>query len=185
MVCFSYVGYLPAKKEKEGENPWISEAQSDLERKKRPSKASGARKKETYGLKPSRYVGMVFRYPSCPPRWARTPSPYSMLAKKYRLPIQLFPHTRLRTLRNQYFIAKVTPNSLAYSRFGVLVSKKVAKNATERNKLRRQVFRFVRANAFGAQKTPFRDILIILSPASAALPLGSFKDSLKEILLQL
>lgn len=108
-----------------------------------------------------------------------------MLAKKYRLPIQLFPHTRLHTLRNQYFTVKVTANSLAYSRFGVLVSKKVAKNATERNKFRRRVFQFVRTNAFGAQKTPFRDILIILSPAAATLPAESFKSSLKEILLQI
>ena len=63
-----------------------------------------------------------------------------MLAKKYRLPVQIALQKRYRSLKSPYFLVKVLPNEAGYSRFGVVVSKKTAKKAVDRNRLKRAVY---------------------------------------------
>lgn len=104
-----------------------------------------------------------------------------MLSKKYRLPIQFFPRVKLRTVRTAHMSVKITPNALPYPRFGVLVSTKVAKNATKRNALRRSVFNFLRTGGFEKKRRFSYDVLIILSPAAAMLTRELFVDSLREV----
>lgn len=63
-----------------------------------------------------------------------------MLAKKYRLPIQSVLNKSGRSFKGRCFLFKVFPSKMDFNRFGVIISKKVAKRATERNRLKRIVF---------------------------------------------
>lgn len=105
-----------------------------------------------------------------------------MLSKKYRLPIQFFPRTKLRTLRNSHFSVKIAQNGLAHARFGVLVSAKAAKSAAKRNELRRRVFNFLRAEGFERRRGFSYDVLVILSPSAEGLTKELFIGSLREVL---
>lgn len=59
-----------------------------------------------------------------------------MLARQFRLTT---PHTSwLKTLRTPLFTLKIAQTSNDVSRFGFVVSKKIDKNATVRNSLRRK-----------------------------------------------
>ena len=63
-----------------------------------------------------------------------------MLRKSSRVPVGKFPRSAKATSRGKFFVMKTSTNSLAYSRVGVVVGKSVAKNAVERNKIKREVF---------------------------------------------
>lgn len=88
-----------------------------------------------------------------------------MLAKKNRLPVQEALTRVGRTVRRPAFTVKIFSAENAYSRFGVVVGKRVAKTAAHRNKIRRRAF-------FAIERTflawPVADYLIIAHPASAA-----------------
>jgi ribonuclease P protein component len=59
-----------------------------------------------------------------------------MLKRIYRLPAS----TRLnlaRTYSDPLFVLKIAPNSLSYSRFGFIISKKVTPLAVDRNRSKR------------------------------------------------
>ncbi|MDP3991739.1 MAG: ribonuclease P protein component [Candidatus Colwellbacteria bacterium] len=63
-----------------------------------------------------------------------------MLAKKLRLPVNTFP-ARVKILyRGRLFTLKTSPNHLSYNRIGLIITKKSASYATQRNRLRRKVF---------------------------------------------
>lgn len=103
-----------------------------------------------------------------------------MLAKKYRLPIHLFRRSRPKTFRGDYFTFKIFESNLPYSRAGVLVSKKVSKKATRRNKIKRAILRFVRAFIHGEkEKRAAMDILIIVSPSALGLREEEFLAELR------
>lgn len=103
-----------------------------------------------------------------------------MLAKKYRLPIQIFIGKKSKSLKTPYFLLKIFSlgDRRPYSRFGVIISKKVAKKAVERNLLKRKIFNFLR-EAKG--KLPIAEYLIIVLPAVSKLN----KDNLREELAKL
>lgn len=82
-----------------------------------------------------------------------------MLAKKFRLPIQTVIGKKGKILKDSYFLLNVMPNCLLYSRYGIVVSKKVSAKATERNRIKRIIF-----SALNPKKIPPRDFLIIVSP---------------------
>mgnify|MGYP001598962116 CR=1 FL=1 len=65
-----------------------------------------------------------------------------MLAKKYRLPIQEFVGKAGQSRKGRHFLLKIFNPNNVYSRFGVVISKKVAVKATTRNRIRRIVFDF-------------------------------------------
>jgi len=59
-----------------------------------------------------------------------------MLPRQYRLPASV----RLKnstTFASPYFLVKIAPNDLSYSRFGFIIGKAVAKQAVHRNRARR------------------------------------------------
>ena len=64
-----------------------------------------------------------------------------MLAKQYRITDSEFSRftKRARYLRNDIFLVRYSPNRKDYSQFAVVVSTKVSKLATLRNRLRRVV----------------------------------------------
>lgn len=63
-----------------------------------------------------------------------------MLAKKYRLPIQSVLSKKGVTRKGRYFLVKVFPAVTTHSRVGVVVSAKVAAQATTRNNLKRRIY---------------------------------------------
>ena len=101
-----------------------------------------------------------------------------MLAKKFRLPIQLFAGKKSlpahayrqaggrqgKLIKTSCFLLKTYPVSAgsAHSRFGVTVSAKTAKRAVERNRLKRLIYNFVRSQ----RDIPLGDYwLTVLAPA--------------------
>lgn len=103
-----------------------------------------------------------------------------MLAKKYRLPIQSISKKSGRSFRGHYFLFKIFPNNLSFNRFGIIISKKVAKKSTERNKLKRLFFNVLKEYIFSAQKSA-NDYLIIVSPNISKLEPQEIKKELKII----
>lgn len=101
-----------------------------------------------------------------------------MLAKKYRLPVQIALQKRYRSLKSLHFSVKVLPTELGYSRFGVVVSKKTAKKAVDRNRLKRTIY-----DLAGSRKDDISvgDYIISILPPAATLS----KESLKEEFLKL
>lgn len=95
-----------------------------------------------------------------------------MLAKKFRLPIEVFP-TKAKILhKGQYLAVKTSSNNLPHNRLGVIVTKKTAPRATERNRLRRKIFDLFRScllhqpadsQGKGSSKEG-EDLLVIIKP---------------------
>lgn len=101
-----------------------------------------------------------------------------MLAKKYRLPIQLFVGKRGKVVKTPYFLLKLFPNLTNFSRFGVTVSTKVAKKSVERNKIKRRAFNFLKDKLFSL---PSGDYWITILPPAAVLPKEGFMTELKKL----
>lgn len=93
-----------------------------------------------------------------------------MLSKKQRLPIQEFLLKRAEIKRSPYFTVKTFATTLPYSRFGVIISKKTAPMATERNRIRRLIF--AECSHFKGRPA---DVLIIVQK-------GAIIDELKKLL---
>ena len=104
-----------------------------------------------------------------------------MLAKRYRLPIQSVVKKSGQTARSRYFLLKFFPNQLEFNRIGVIISKKVAKGAVVRNKIKRTLFNSLKefVKNGGSNK---RDFLIIVSPQAAPLPSEDLKKEIQELL---
>ena len=88
-----------------------------------------------------------------------------MLAKKNRLPIEEALLRHGRTVRKSAFTIKIFSAENEYSRFGVVVGRRVAKFAVGRNKIRRRAFSAIERTQ---DAWPVADYLIITHPASAA-----------------
>ena len=105
-----------------------------------------------------------------------------MLAKKYRLPIQTVIGKKGKILKDPYFLLNVMPSRLPYSRYGIVVSKKVSAKATERNRIRRKLFSIIGNNFFKKQKVMRQDFLIIVSPNIKKISNGEISVSFERLL---
>jgi|SRR3989339_55256 len=86
-----------------------------------------------------------------------------MLAKYYKLNIAEFIKKRPSFVKKgPFFAVKIAANGLSYSRFGVVVGKKVNKRATERNKIKRIFYEAIRVR--NLQNIAGNDVLIIVYP---------------------
>ena len=99
-----------------------------------------------------------------------------MLAKKYRLPIQSVMRKSGQSIKGRYFLLKVFSSNLAFNRFGIIISKKVAKLSSRRNRIKRIIFNATQEFLFSGSQ--HKDYLIIVSPKAAAL---NPEDIKKEI----
>ncbi|MDD5430985.1 MAG: ribonuclease P protein component [Candidatus Pacebacteria bacterium] len=86
-----------------------------------------------------------------------------MLAKKYRLPIQTVLGKGGKANKSRYFLLKVFLNDFPFNRFGVIISKKVAKNSSDRNRIKRLIFNNLQKSV-KSEKSGGKDFLIIVSP---------------------
>ncbi|MBI2506540.1 MAG: ribonuclease P protein component [Candidatus Colwellbacteria bacterium] len=94
-----------------------------------------------------------------------------MLAKKFRLPINTFPVKAKTRYKGQYLTIKAAPNSFPYNRVGVVITKKTAPKAVERNRIRREFFdafqEVVREDGRRLRQDfgePKRDLLVLIRP---------------------
>ena len=102
-----------------------------------------------------------------------------MLSKKYRLPIQEFLLKRAQIKRSPYFTVKIFDTALPYSRFGVIISKKIAPKATTRNRLKRLIFsRCYPTSGTPKAGKPPRDVLIIVQKSAIIDELSWVKSSI-------
>lgn len=86
-----------------------------------------------------------------------------MLKKSHRLPIQYFQKGKAIKRIEPPLAVYIAASPLPHSRFGVVVSKAVYKEATKRIALRRTIFRIIAERKWNAK--PGRDILIYVLPA--------------------
>jgi len=100
-----------------------------------------------------------------------------MLAKKYRLPVQNFVKKRGESKKTEYFHIKRFPTNNVYSRFGIVVGKKINKKAAERNKKKRIISSFFEENY---KKIKNGDFIIISMPAINELDANSIKEELSK-----
>lgn len=107
-----------------------------------------------------------------------------MLSKLCRLPIQDFfgslAPRPVRILRNQVFSIKIYTPFFKHSRFGVVVSKKMADKASARVRIKRLVFNFIRLNY---KSLPVFDYLILPSPSIMKLDSPVIAQSISSLLL--
>jgi len=101
-----------------------------------------------------------------------------MLAKKHRLPIQLFITKKGKIFKSPYFLLKIFPPKNSFSRFGVIISSKISKKAVVRNRLKRQIFDFFQKFR---GRFPIADYLIIPFPGLAELNKSEFQKALTNI----
>ena len=88
-----------------------------------------------------------------------------MLKKSLRVPIGKFPRSARVLLSGKFFIVKTFSNKLGYSRVGVVVKKSDVKNSSNRNSIKRSIFR-VFENHPEILSKPGIDYLIIVSGIS-------------------
>ncbi|AKM77926.1 MAG: Ribonuclease P protein component [Candidatus Wolfebacteria bacterium GW2011_GWE1_48_7] len=102
-----------------------------------------------------------------------------MLAKKFKLNIAEFIKKRPTFVKKgPFFAVKYVPNGLSYSRFGVVVGKKVDKRATERNKIKRMFYEGIRGR--NLQNSEGQDVMILIYPETKQFTKGDIKQIIKE-----
>ncbi len=102
-----------------------------------------------------------------------------MLSKKYRLPVNSTIGKSGKSLKSRYFLLKIFSNSSSFNRFGVVISKKVAKKAVDRNRFKRAVYDFVKQFLFSGEK---RDFVLILLPQAGTALKDDFLSDLSDII---
>lgn len=107
-----------------------------------------------------------------------------MFKRKHRLAKNTAVMSALKTGRgffNPAFVIRALPKAEGYSRFAVVVSTKVDKRATRRNRLKRILREFLRTHLSSLMPA---DYVIMLKPLSIKLSepelLKSFEQSLKK-----
>lgn len=103
-----------------------------------------------------------------------------MLKKKNRLPASGFKASYPERKRSSLFVAKLKPNGLSFSRFGIVITKTTEKSAVERHRLRRTIYRWLREKQLSL--TPSRDVIIFAQPESLRADKKNIAFALNELL---
>lgn len=98
-----------------------------------------------------------------------------MLAKKNRLPVQEALTRIGRTVRMPAFTIKIFAAQFPYSRFGVVVGRRVAQSAVGRNAIRRRAFSAIERIMTA---WPIADYLVIVHPTAAAYTIDQWYGEL-------
>lgn len=93
-----------------------------------------------------------------------------------------------KILKSSLFILRFLKNDLEQSRFGFIVSQKVSKNATERNKIRRRLSEVIKENLKSANlpkaKNNNFDLVFISLPSTVKKDFLEIKNSVNDLLLK-
>lgn len=87
---------------------------------------------------------------------------------------------KAKSLRNNFVILKIAKNNLGLNRFGFVVSLKVSKQATERNKIRRRLAAIIKN--VGGNINIGTDLVLIALPAINKMSFSELNQSLIESL---
>ncbi len=92
-----------------------------------------------------------------------------MLAKKYKLSSSSFPRPSHLGRSGRYLSVNLSPTSLPFSRFGIIVSLKYDKRAVARHRLKREIFELIRKT--GAFRVPGHDIVVVVKKGVTSVDL--------------
>ena len=106
-----------------------------------------------------------------------------MLPKQNRLKNKrdfngVFKHSR--GYRDNFLLLKARKNDLAFSRFGIVVSKKVSKKAVVRNKIRRRLSGIIKKDLAKIKKGV--DVVLVASPGLEKEKFEKLEEEMKRIL---
>ena len=86
-----------------------------------------------------------------------------------------------KAVRSPLFTVKYVPNThRSYSRFSVVVSKKVIKSAVGRNRIRRRLYEYLRANTENLNAV-YDIVVICTSSELRTLPYDQISDQLTQL----
>jgi ribonuclease P protein component len=104
-----------------------------------------------------------------------------MLKKRFRLNTSQFKEVFNfgQPVRGELYLAKKKDNELAYSRFAVVVSKKIAKKAVERNYLKRK---FMHAIGERIALIPKADYIFVLNSSAKDVEYKDLVTSLDSVI---
>ncbi len=106
-----------------------------------------------------------------------------MLAKKYRFHSRggvRYVYQHGKTIRRAKVSLIFADNTRGFTRISVVVSKKVAKSAVERNRIRRRVYEAIRLNFdYLPKKTDY--IFVIYSKTFSTMPFSEIEEQLGEL----
>jgi len=85
-----------------------------------------------------------------------------------------------RSFKELFLILKKRPNDLNCSRFGIIVSSKISKKATVRNRIRRIISEIVRLNLTGIKKS--QDMVFITMPGIDKKNYKEIEENVKKLL---
>ncbi len=88
-----------------------------------------------------------------------------------------------KAVGGEFLLVKISPNQENKTRVGIVVSKKVAKKATERNKIKRRIREIVRSEVLEGKTVG--DIVIIAKRSSEKSSYQELKADWENILLKL
>ncbi|MBQ6570820.1 ribonuclease P protein component [Candidatus Saccharibacteria bacterium] len=107
-----------------------------------------------------------------------------MLSAKYRFHSRggvRYTYQKGKTLRTPELSLVFNPNDRGYTRFAVVVSKKVAKSAVLRNRIRRRLYEAIRLNPTSFSR-PQDNIFVVYSKSLATLPFDELCRRLASLL---
>ena len=105
-----------------------------------------------------------------------------MMPKKYRLPVNEFNEgfgRQTQTRRSGQLALKSKRSHLPFSRFGVIIGKKVDSRATRRNRIKRQIFRFLSEREL--YRRPGYDNLILVAAPHSGLTSEALLVALRSL----
>ena len=85
-----------------------------------------------------------------------------MLKKENRLPARYFREKYRVEKRNSLFVVKKRDNGLLLRRFAVVITKRVDKRSSHRNRLKRKIYELIRKNKL--EEGQGEDIIIFVLP---------------------
>ncbi|MDI6717681.1 MAG: ribonuclease P protein component [Patescibacteria group bacterium] len=105
-----------------------------------------------------------------------------MISKKYKLSTKDFlklikAKKTVLFQRSDFFIIKINPNGLNYNRFGLVINKKTAAKATQRNKIKRIIYNFIKKENFFSGQA---DISITVLNKTAGLSEKEIENNLRK-----
>ena len=94
-----------------------------------------------------------------------------------------------KSFKNNLLIFRIMKNSLGLNRFGFVVSQKVSKKATIRNKVRRRLAEAIRARMkdilpLGAQVKSGTDMVLIALPGIEKKEFSEVKEAINNMLIK-
>lgn len=107
-----------------------------------------------------------------------------MLSKKYRFHSRggvKYVYQHGKTVRQQQFSLVFAPNTKGFTRFAVVVSKKVEKTAVGRNYLRRRIYEVLRLN-FDAIPKKMDYVFVVYSNEIGKLPFDALQERIGNLI---